>query len=75
MILKNLQNKRNMPHRENTAVIAIMMLFQMSVPIKKTAVRFTGLPRVSTYCTVGSTFCSVTESNIHMKSYKIYVKF
>ena len=46
----------------------------MSVSIKnlqlEDAVKFTGLSFVSISCTVDSTFCTITESNIHVKSCK-----
>ena len=45
------------------------MLFQISVPIKKSfkgnAAKFTGLPFISTPCTVDSAFCAAKESKIH----------
>ena len=50
----------------------------MSVPIKnlqqENVAKFTEFPIVLTSCTVDSMPSTVTKSNIHVKSFKVYIK-
>ena len=74
------ESLRNL-HRENTTIIANMKscyfkcVFLLIHFQYKNAVKFRGLQFVSTSCNVDSTSCILSESNIHVKSCRVHVKF
>ena len=67
-------------HREYTTVTTNMnsCYFKWVLPLKnlqqENSFKFTWLPFISTSCTVDSTFYTITESNMSVKSCKVHMK-